>query len=80
MDADGASIVSGCDNEDDSNSATTSPPHSPSSQTPPELPIRNGLVAANYNVNTLNHIAAGDGDGKMSASIGGGRKTMRHYH
>ncbi|XP_058456382.1 midnolin homolog, partial [Malaya genurostris] len=51
------------DNEDDSNnSGTTSPPPSqpppqtsPSTPTPPELPIRNGLVA-NYNVNTLNHI------------------------
>ncbi|XP_065073654.1 forkhead box protein B2-like [Ochlerotatus camptorhynchus] len=95
MDVDGcsASIVSGCDNEDDSNSATTSPPHSPSLPTPPELPIRNGLVAANYNVNTLNHIVVGNGggsvggDGKMSASVAvtagavaGGRKTMRHYH
>lgn len=90
MDEDGcsASIVSGCDNEDDSNSATTSPPHSPSLPAPPELPIRNGLVAANYNVNTLNHIVVGNGgDGKMSApvvvaagAVGGGRKTMRHYH
>ncbi|XP_058835798.1 hybrid signal transduction histidine kinase M-like, partial [Topomyia yanbarensis] len=72
------------DNEDDSNnSGTTSPPPaslqmSPSTPTPPELPIRNGLVA-NYNVNTLNHInnntvvvAAGSVAGGGVGSGGGG--------
>lgn len=80
------SAASGCDNEDDSNSATTSPPHSPTSPTPPELPIRNGLLPGNYNVNTLNHNII-VGNGKMATGTAtaatsntGERKTMRHYH
>ncbi|XP_062561460.1 protein bunched, class 2/F/G isoform-like [Armigeres subalbatus] len=90
LDVDGCSAsisaASGCDNEDDSNSATTSPPHSPSSPVPPELPIRNGLVVANYNVNTLNHSIVANGSGKMgpprlaSVDATGTRKTVRHYH
>lgn len=84
------------DNEDDSNSATTSPPPTPSSPTPPELPIRNGLVA-NYNVNTLNHInnntVVASGGLKIPATPAatvstvdrpvvstGGRRSLRHYH
>ncbi|XP_055527793.1 GATA zinc finger domain-containing protein 10-like, partial [Wyeomyia smithii] len=62
------------DNEDDSNNSGTASPLPPSVQlpaslpstpTPPDLPIRNGL-ATNYNVNTLNHI------NNNTATTGGG--------
>ncbi|XP_053686006.1 mastermind-like domain-containing protein 1, partial [Sabethes cyaneus] len=70
------------DNEDDSNnSGTTSPlpppaqlPASlPSTPTPPELPIRNGL-ATNYNVNTLNHI---NNNTATAAAVGAGSNGVK---
>lgn len=75
------------DHEEDSCGSVASVPTV--SPTPPELPIRNGLTQAGtaaYAVNTLNHINNNTLRGPETlgvtgtGTVGGGRKTMRHYH
>ncbi|XP_058170209.1 uncharacterized protein LOC131285374, partial [Anopheles ziemanni] len=64
----------------ESQSEATSPPQSPISPTPPELPIRNGLLAANYPISTLNHI--NNNGSNSSGGSGGSSNTSNgsHHH